>query len=183
MSERDLAAVLDEHVRAEFVDRDPDAAVATMCADATLLHVPVGTGARGTEALRRFYADVFMPSWPADTEVRMVSRTVGPGRVVDELVVRATHDRVMRSVLPGVAPTDRRFELPHVAVVDFRDGRIAAERIYWDQASLLVQLGLLPAESVPVLGIAQTRAYEDPTYPLNEIITDHERKATERNGI
>jgi carboxymethylenebutenolidase len=70
-----------------------------------------------------------------------------------------------------VAPTDRRFEVLHVAVVEFRGGRIASEHIYWDQASLLVQLGLLPdAESLPVLGVAQTRAYTDPTYPLNELI-------------
>jgi carboxymethylenebutenolidase len=168
----DLSAIWDEHVRAEFEVKDADAAVATMCDDASLLHVPVATGARGIDALRRFYADVFIPSWPDDTDVTEVSRTVSDDRVVNELVVRATHDRAMTFMLPGVEPTGRRFELAHVAVVDFRDGKISAERIYWDQASLLVQLGLLPAESAPMLGVAQTRAYEDPTYPLNQLIED-----------
>jgi carboxymethylenebutenolidase len=96
---------------------------------------------------------------------------VGGDRVVDELLVTGTHDRPMPFSLPGIAPTGRRFTLPHVAVVEFRDGLIASEHIYWDQASLLVQLGLLAdAESLPVLGVAQTRAYTDPTYPLNELI-------------
>lgn len=168
----DVSAVWDAHVRAEFELKDADAAVSTMCDDASLLHVPVATGARGIPQLRWFYAEVFIPSWPDDTEVTEVTRTISEDRVVNELVVRATHDRVMTLMLPGVEPTGRRFELAHVAVVDFRDAKIAAERIYWDQASLLVQLGLVPAESAPMLGVAQTRAHEDPTYPLNQLIED-----------
>jgi carboxymethylenebutenolidase len=144
-----------------------------------LLHVPVATGARGKDELRRFYAEIFIPSWPDDTDVMPVSRTVGETRLVDELLVRGTHDRPMPFWLPGVEPTGRRFELAHAAVITFRDGLIESERIYWDQASLLVQLGLFEpapgtvpgdAESPPVLGVAQTRAYTDPTYPLNELI-------------
>jgi carboxymethylenebutenolidase len=171
----DLTQVWDAHVAAEFQDKDADAAVATMCDDATLLHVPVATGARGKDQLRRFYADVFIPSWPDDLAVETVSRTVDDARVVEELIVRGTHDRPMPFWLPGVAPTERRFEVAHAAVVSFRDRLIASEHIYWDQASLLVQLGLFDptqggAESLPVLGVAQTRAYADPTYPLNELI-------------
>ena len=164
--------VWDAHVAAKFQDKDADAAVATMCDDARLLHVPVATGARGKEELRRFYADVFIPSWPDDLSVETVSRTVDDTRVVEELIVAGTHDRPMPFWLPGVAPTERRFEVAHAAVVAFRDGLIASEHIYWDQASLLVQLGLFEgeAESLPVLGVAQTRAYADPTYPLNELI-------------
>jgi carboxymethylenebutenolidase len=170
-STHDLAAVWEAHVAAEFEAKDADAAVATMCADAYLLHVPVATGARGVDALRRFYADVFIPSWPDDTEVIPGSRTADASRIVDELLVTGTHDRPMPFWLPGVAPTGRRFEVLHAAVVEFRDGLIASEHIYWDQASVLVQLGLLTdAESLPVLGVAQTRAYTDPTYPLNELI-------------
>jgi len=171
MPGRGLADVWDAHIAAEFEAKDATAAVATMCDDASLVHVPVATGARGKDALRRFYADVFIPSWPDDTAVEPGSRTVGEERVIDELLVSGTHDRPMPFWLPGVAPTGRQFELPHVAVVAFRDGLIASEHIYWDQASLLVQLGLLPdAESLPVLGVAQTRAFVDPTYPLNELI-------------
>jgi carboxymethylenebutenolidase len=151
-----------------------------MCEDASLLHVPVATGARGKEALRQFYADIFIPSWPDDTDVTPVSRTVDDTRLVDVLLVRGTHDRPLPFWLPGVEPTGRRFELAHAAVITFRDGLIESEHIYWDQASLLVQLGLFePAistaagagvDSPPVLGVAQTRAYTDPTYPLNELI-------------
>ena len=179
-SATELVQVWDAHVAAEFQDKDADAAVATMCDDATLLHVPVATGARGKEELRRFYADVFIPSWPDDLSVETVSRTVDDTRVVEELIVRGTHDRPMPFWLPGVAPTERRFEVAHAAVVAFRDGLIASEHIYWDQASLLVQLGLFDpirgeAESLPVLGVAQTRAYADPTYPLNELIEQRQR--------
>jgi carboxymethylenebutenolidase len=174
-STSELTQVWDAHVAAEFQDKDPDAAVATMCDDATLLHVAVATGARGKEALRQFYADVFIPSWPDDLAVETRSRTADDTTVVEELIVRGTHDRPMPFWLPGVEPTERRFEVAIAAVVTFRDGLIAAERIYWDQASLLVQLGLFDptqggAESLPVLGVAQTRAYADPTYPLNELI-------------
>jgi len=175
----DLEQVWDAHVTAEFEDKDADAAVATMCDDASLLHVPVATGARGADQLRRFYAEIFIPSWPDDTDVVPVSRTVGETRLVDELLVQGTHDRPMPFWLPGVEPTGRRFELAHAAVITFRDGLIESEHIYWDQASLLVQLGLFDptyragtggGESPPVLGVAQTRAYTDPTYPLNELI-------------
>ena len=174
-SATELVQVWDAHIAAELQDKDADAAVATMCDDATLLHVPVATGARGKAELRRFYADVCIPSWPDDLSVETVSRTVDDTRVVEELIVRGTHDRPMPCWLPGVAPTERRFEVAHAAVVAFRDGLIASEHIYWDQASLLVQLGLFDptqgeAESLPVLGVAQTRAYADPTYPLNELI-------------
>jgi len=176
MTSSDLAAVWDAHVAAEFEAKDAEAAVKTMCDDASLLHVPVATGARGVDALRRFYAEVFIPSWPEDTAVQSTSRTADGDRIIDELIVSGTHDRPMPYWLPGIAPTGRRFEVPHVAVIDFRDGLIAAERIYWDQASVLVQLGLLDAESLPVLGVAQTRALTDPTYPLNELI----ERASER---
>jgi len=167
----DLVAVWEAHMAAEFEAKDARAAVATMCDDTLLIHVPVATGARGRDAVERFYAEVFIPSWPADTTVEPGSRTVGGERIVDELVVSGTHDLPMPFWLPGVEPTGRRFSLPHVAVVAFRDGLIASEHIYWDQASLLVQLGLLAdAESLPVLGVAQTRAYTDATYPLNELV-------------
>ncbi|HEY8215857.1 MAG TPA: nuclear transport factor 2 family protein [Acidimicrobiia bacterium] len=171
MTVTDLVAAWEAHVAAEFEQKDAHAAVQTMADDAVLVHVPVATGGRGRAAIERFYADVFVPSWPDDTTIAPGSRTVGDDQVVDELLVSGTHDRPMPFWLPGVEPTGRRFSLLLVAVVGFRDGLIASEHIYWDQASLLVQLGLLPdAESLPVLGVAQTRAYTDRTYALNELI-------------
>ena len=137
----------------------------------SLIHVPVATGAHGRDEVERFYAECLHPVVARRHQVAPGSRTVGVDRVVDELLVSGTHDQPMPFWLPGVAPTGRRFSLLHVAVVEFRDGLIASEHIYWDQASLLVQLGLLAdAESLPVLGVAQTRAYTDPSYALNELI-------------
>jgi carboxymethylenebutenolidase len=76
----------------------------------------------------------------------------------------------MDAMLPGVAPTGRRVELPHVAVVGFEDGKVAFERIYWDQASLLVQIGLLDPANLPVVGAEQARLVLDPKQPRNELI-------------
>lgn len=169
-SDADLGAVFDDHVRNEFELKDADGSVASMTDDAFLNHVPVATGASGRAALRAFYADHFIPAWPDDVEVTPVSRTVGDDRVVDELIVSFTHTRVMDFWLPGIAPTGRRVELPHVVVVGFEDGKIAFERVYWDQASLLVQLGFLDPAVLPVLGAEQAHKVLDPTLPSNVII-------------
>jgi carboxymethylenebutenolidase len=165
-----LGMVFDDHVRSEFQLKDADAAVATMIDDAYLNHVPVATGAAGREHLRRFYADHFIPCWPDDVEVTPISRTVGDDHVVDELLVSFTHTRVMDHCLPGIAPTGRRVELPHVVVVGFEDGKIAYEHVYWDQASLLVQVGLLDPATLPVLGVEQARKLMDKDRPSNELI-------------
>jgi carboxymethylenebutenolidase len=123
----DLAAVLDEHLAAEFERRDLDGAMATMSDDPYLDHVPVMTGGVGLEEVRRFYGQHFIGRWPADTEVTPVSRTVGSEQVVDELVVSFTHDVEMPALLPGVAPTGRHVRLPHCVVVGFKDGKVAHE--------------------------------------------------------
>jgi carboxymethylenebutenolidase len=174
-----LGAVFDDHVRSEFELKDADAAVATMTDDAYLNHVPVATGAVGREHLRRFYADHFIPGWPDDVEVTPISRTAGEDRVVDELLVCFTHTRVMDHCLPGIAPTGRRVELPHVVVVGFEDGKIAYEHVYWDQASLLVQVGLLDPATLPVLGVEQARKLMDRSLPSNLLIEHADRRSAD----
>ena len=163
-------AVWEAHVEAEFVTKDADATIATMVEHATLLHVPVATGARGHAALRTFYADVFIPSWPDDTDVEAISRTADTERVVDEMLVRCTHSRSMPYWLPGIAPTDRLIEIPVVAIVGFEGDKIIYEHIYWDQASLLAQVGALDPSTAPLLDGAEARVLTDPAYPLNELI-------------
>jgi len=165
-----LGAIFDEHVRAEFELHDADAAIATMTDDPYLNHVPVATGASGRAALRDFYRDFFIPSWAADTDVTPISRTVGGDRVVDELLVRFTHSRPMPYILPGVPPTGRRVEVPHVVVVGFDSGKIAYEHVYWDQASVLVQIGLLDPDAVPALGVEQAQKLLDRSLPSNLLI-------------
>lgn len=139
----ELERLWTEHLDGEFGARDVEAALATMVEDAEVNHMPVNTGGRGKDQLRPFYRDVFIPSWPDDLEIEPVNRVVGVDQLVDELRATFTHSRPMEWFLPGVAPTHRRVEVDFVVVVQFRDGLMARERIYWDQASVLRQVGLL----------------------------------------
>src|SRR3974377_82757 len=153
---KDLGAVFDAHVKAEFVDMDVAATMATMTSKPYLTHVPTLTGGTGRVEVERFYRNHFVGHWSDDVQVKSVSRTVGQNRVVDELIVSFTHDREMRVFLPGIAPTGRKVVLAHVVVMGFDEaGRVAYEHIYWDQASLLVQVGLLAPTLLPVAGATQ----------------------------
>jgi carboxymethylenebutenolidase len=145
-----IADLFDAHMRAEL-DGDLDATMATMVDDPHLLNLPSGTGGLGAEAVRAFYAnDLIGQFFPPDAEFIPISRTIDGERLVDELVIRFTHDRVISHLLPGVPPTGRSVELALVVVVGARDGKVAYEHIYWDQAGLLAQLGLLDPTGLPV---------------------------------
>jgi len=168
---KDLGAVFDAHVRAEFVDKDVAGTMATMVEEPYLTHVPTLAGGTGRKEVENFYRDYFVGHWPDDVEVKPISRTVGANRVVDELIVSFTHDREMKVYLPGVAPTGRKVVLPNVVVMGFdNEGRVAYEHIYWDQASLLVQVGLLDPRSLPVSGAEQATRLVNPKEPANEMI-------------
>jgi predicted adenylyl cyclase CyaB len=132
-----------EHLRGEFETKDVEATLATMVEDAYVNHMPVNTGGRGKDALRRFYRDVFIPSWPDDLVTTAVNRVVGEGQLVDELHSTFTHSRPMDWFLPNVPPTGRKIEMDLVVVVQFRGDKIASERIYWDHARVLRQAGLV----------------------------------------
>lgn len=153
----ELIAKWDEHTRYEFQTRDVEATLATMVEDAYVNHIPVMTGGSGKVALRRFYSTDFIPVMPPDTSLTPISRTVGKDQVVDEMIFAFTHTTEMPWMLPGVAPTNRRVEIPLVAIVAFRDGQVAHEHIYWDQASVLKQIGLLDDSSLPVFGVETAR--------------------------
>ncbi len=171
MKDHDLGAVFDAHVKAEFVTKDVAATIATMTPEPYLTHVPTLTGGSGKAQVESFYRNHFVGHWPDDVEVRPLSRTVGRNRVVDELIVSFTHDREMRAYLPGVAATGRKVVLPHVVVMGFDEaGHVAYEHIYWDQASLLVQVGMLDPEQLPVSGAEQAARLLDPARPANEMI-------------
>jgi carboxymethylenebutenolidase len=73
-------------------------------------------------------------------------------------------------MLPGIAPTGKRVEVPVVTIVQFRDGKLAHEHIYWDQASVLVQLGLLDLGTLPVVGVESARKALAPNLPSNPLI-------------
>jgi carboxymethylenebutenolidase len=165
-----LSDLWEEHVRYEFVTRNTEDTLATMVEDAYVNHVPVLTGGIGRDELREFYSIRFIPQMPPDTEMIPISRTVGTDQVVDEMVVKFTHTIRMDWMLPGVAPTGKRVEIPVVAVIRFRDRKLAHEHIYWDQASVLVQLGLLDAATLPVAGIDTARKVLNPSLPSNGLI-------------
>jgi carboxymethylenebutenolidase len=167
----DIAAVFDDHVAAEFVDRDLDATMATMTEDPYVYHLPAMTGGVGAEGVRAFYGDHFIGKWPQDIEITPVSRTVGEDQVVDELVLSFTHDIEMDQLLPGIAPAGKHVQLAFCVVVKFEEGKVAHEHIYWDQASLLVQVGLLDRAGLPVTGAEQAESVLDVrARPLNELI-------------
>ena len=167
----DIGKVFDDHVAAEFVDMDLDATMATMTDAPYVNHVPVMTGGVGSEGVRSFYGAHFIGKWPRDITITPVSRTVGDDQVVDELVLSFTHDIEMPQLLPGVAPTGKHVQLAFCVVVGFEDGKVAHEHIYWDQASLLVQVGLLDRAGLPVTGAEQAENVLDArAHPLNMLI-------------
>jgi carboxymethylenebutenolidase len=164
MSKVDLLRLWEEHTAHEFVTHDTEATLATMVDDAYVNHVPVLTGGRGKAALRAFYSQHFIPSMPPDTKLSPISRTVGDDQLVDEMIFSFTHTQEIPWMLPGVPPTHRRVEVPLVAIVRFRDGKLAHEHIYWDQASVLKQIGLLTDPALPVFGVETARKVVDPSF-------------------
>jgi len=161
----------DEHTAQEFVHQDVDATMRTMTAAPHVITVPLAMGGRGWNEVRDYYTRHFIGRVPRDIRLEPLSRTADAERVVDEMVVSFTHDIETPWILPGIAPTGRRVEIPLVAVVAFRDGKVASEHIYWDQASVLVQIGLLPSSGLPVLGAGQAKALLDPAVSLNTLLT------------
>ena len=148
----DLEELWDQHCFFEFAQRDVDATMATMVAEPYVNHIPTMTGGVGYKNLHRFYLNHFVHANPDDTKLVPVSRTVGADRVVDEMLFSFTHDREIDWLLPGVAPTGKYVEIAIVAVINFRGGKLYHEHIYWDQASVLVQIGLLDPTGLPVGG-------------------------------
>jgi carboxymethylenebutenolidase len=160
----------DEHVKYEFSTKHAEDTLATMVADAYVNHVPVLTGGVGHEQLRAFYSERFIPQMPPDTQMTAVSRTVGADRLVDEMVFEFTHTIKMDWMLPGLQPTGKHVRVPLVVIVHFRDGRLAHEHIYWDQATVLAQLGLLDTARLPVAGDEEAAKVLNPALPSNQMM-------------
>jgi carboxymethylenebutenolidase len=161
-AQQSLSAKWDDHVKYEFATRNTDDTLETMVADAYVNHVPVMTGGVGHDELREFYSQRFIPQMPPDTAMTPVSRTIGSDRVVDEMVFEFTHTIKMDWMLPGVEPTGKHVKVALVVIVHFRDGKLAHEHIYWDQASVLAQLGLIDAGSLPVAGVESAEKVLNP---------------------
>ena len=168
--EQKLNDVWNEHLRAEFCAHSPDETIVTMAANPLINQVPVMIGGEGKEEVYEFYTKYFLPQIPADAEMVPVSRTIGQGRLVNEMVLRFTHTISMDWMLPGIPPTGKRVEVAMVVVVQFDGDKMAHEHLYWDQASVLVQLGLLQPGGLPVVGAEGARSVLDRSIRLNALI-------------
>jgi carboxymethylenebutenolidase len=169
-AQQTLSSKWDEHVKYEFATRNTDHTRETMAPDAYVNHVPVMTGGVGHDELREFYSQRFIPQMPPDTSMTPVSRTIGTDRVVDEMVFEFTHTSKMDWMLPGVEPTGKHVRVALVVIVHFRDGKLAHEHIYWDQASVLAQLGLIDAAKLPVAGVESAEKVLNPKLPSNTLM-------------
>lgn len=166
----DLAALFDRHVSLEFQEKDVAATMETMNEHPYVWSVPVAFGGDDHDGVTEFYTEKFVGHMPADTAVSRISRTVGADQVVDEMILTFTHDSPVEFALPGVAPTGRKVEMPHVVVMGFEGGKVTHEHIYWDHGSLLVQVGLLEPANRRILGVEPSRWLRDRTEPLNDML-------------
>ncbi|HEX8478616.1 MAG TPA: dienelactone hydrolase family protein [Telluria sp.] len=172
-----LSFLWDEHVRHEFEARNVPDTMATMVAEPYVNHIPTLTGGVGHKQLSRFYQHHFVHGNPADMRMIPLSRTVGALQVVDEFIMCFTHDREIDWMLPGVAPTGKYVEIAMVAIISFRGDKLYHEHIYWDQASVLVQIGLLAPAGLPVAGIESAKKLLDETVPSNGLMARWESSA------
>jgi carboxymethylenebutenolidase len=156
-----LGAIFDKHIKCEFQDHDVDATMKTMVKEPYVHHVPALTGGVGYDEVYNFYKTHFVGKMPDDTKIERISRTVGKDQVVDEIIIKFTHSREIEYMIPGIPPTGKYVELPHVVVMKFVGNKIAHEHIYWDQASVLAQIGLLDTNTLPVRGIEQSKKLQE----------------------
>ncbi len=169
-AQQELEKLWEEHLASEFKDKSAFAAVNTMVDHPNVNHIPVMTGGVNRKQLQHFYGTYFIPQMPKDTVLVPISRTIGNDRIVDEFVFKFTHSVQMDWLLPGVPPTHKPVEVVKVVIVQFEDGKIKSERIHWDQASVLVQLGLIDPSKLPVAGVATAQKALNPELPSNELM-------------
>jgi carboxymethylenebutenolidase len=172
MADRNIVALWEAHCRCEFETRDVDATMATMVPEPYVNHVPTMTGGVGHDQLKRFYKYHFIGVNPPDFGLTSISRTIGADRIVDEFVVHFTHTTEIDWMLPGIAPTGREVSVPTVAIVQFEGDKLVHEHIYWDQASVLVQIGILDPKGLPIVGAEAARKVVDKTLPSNMLMRE-----------
>ena len=169
MSKHEMLDTFKKHVDAELAG-DLETTMATMTADPHLHNVPSMVGGVGRDGVRKFYKNHLVGKFfPPDVKMTNVSSTVGDTQIVDELVISFTHTTPIDWMLPGVAPTGKPVEIAVAVVVGFKDGKISHEHIFWDQASVLVQIGLIDPKGLPVVGAESARKLLDPKLPTRRM--------------
>jgi carboxymethylenebutenolidase len=169
MTSQAMVDLFQKHVNAELAG-DLDTTMATMSDNPHLNHVPTMAGGVGRDGVRAFYRDHLVGKFfPPDVKMMTVSRTVGESQIVEEMVISFTHTTPIDWLLPGVAPTGKPVEMAVAVVVGFKDGKISHEHIYWDQAGVLVQVGLLDPEGLPVTGGDSAKKVANPRLPSRQM--------------
>jgi carboxymethylenebutenolidase len=143
MATQGLVKLWEEHVIGEFVEKDEELSLSTMVEDASVMHMPTRSGGKGKTELRAYYRDMFIPSIPDEWEHSMTNRVVTDDCIVEEATIRMVHSKQMDWFLPGIPPTGKSISAELVIIIEFRDGKMSAERIYWDHAAVLRQVGHL----------------------------------------
>jgi len=169
MTPQAMIDLFQKHVNAELAG-DLDTTMATMSDNPHLNHVPTMAGGVGRDGVRAFYRDHLVGKFfPPDVKMTSVSRTIGDDQIVEELVISFTHTRAIDWLLPGVAPTGKPVEMAVAVIVGFKEGKISYEHIYWDQAGVLVQVGLLDPKGLPVTGVESARKIVNPSLPPRQM--------------
>ncbi|KAI1371472.1 NTF2-like protein [Hypoxylon crocopeplum] len=147
----DVEKIFEQNVESKFYTRHLQQTLSTYSAHRSphVTHIPTLTGGIGSEELQRFYSEFFIDRNPPSMKLTLLSRTIGTDRIVDEMHVAFKHTQEMPWILPGMPPTNKRVEVLVVSIVALRGGRLYYEHVYWDQASVLVQVGLLDPKLVP----------------------------------
>ncbi|KAI1077898.1 NTF2-like protein [Whalleya microplaca] len=143
--------VLEQNMESKFYTRNLQQAMSTYTTHKVphVTYMPTLTGGIGVEELQRFYSEFFMDRNPPSMKLTLLSRTIGADRVVDEMHVSFKHTQEIPWILPGVPATNKRVEIILVSIVTLRGGKLHHEHVYWDQASVLVQVGLLDRKLIP----------------------------------
>jgi carboxymethylenebutenolidase len=158
-------AIFGAHMEAEL-SGDLDKTLATMAPNPHLVNVPTMVGGQGPQGVRTFYANRLIGQFfPPDVKFETISRTYSAERLIDELIISFTHTTTMDWMLPRVAPTGKRVEVVFVVIVGIEDGKVSYEHILWDQANVLVQLGLLDPAGLPVTGAGAAAKLRNPALP------------------
>lgn len=178
----DLVALWEEHIRHEFDTRDVPATMATMVAQPYVNHIPTMTGGVGYSQLARFYSHHFVHQNPQDMKITSISRTAGSTQVVDEFIMSFTHDTEIDWLLPGVKPTGKYVQIPMLGVIQFRGDKLCHEHIYWDQASVLVQIGLINPVGLPIAGVETALKLLDEDMPSNTLMPSWPSSAEKVTG-
>lgn len=159
MNRDEMVELWEKHAFYEFGVKDADLAVSTMVSDASVMHLPTMSGGFGRDELRRYYAEVFIPGIPEGTRSELIARSVGHDFLVEESIMCVPHDREIPFLLPRLEPTGRTVEVALAVIVNFRCSLMKSERLYWDQAGVLSQLGLLPQKDLPLAEFSQVTRF------------------------